>query len=248
MSIQNIYRFITVTLVLLYANGICAQNSNYSELLETIGIFYYSPFYHEEQLVRRSVKLDGFIDDVPIKVLIHGYIASRYHSSIEPIKKAYLSAGNVNLMIVDWSQASYQMYDVSRRLTSQVALRIAQILDAYLQANNIDSGLVQIIGHSLGAHIAGNVGRSMKSRVGRITGLDPAAPLYLKWSYDAIRITDAPFVDIIHTNGERLGESWARGHADFYPNFGIVSQPGCEQKDVSTLCTYFLIKILIFNF
>lgn len=44
----------------------------------------------------------------------------------------------------------------------------------------------------------------------RITGLDPAAPLYLKWSYDAIRISDAPFVDIIHTNGERLGESWAR--------------------------------------
>lgn len=44
----------------------------------------------------------------------------------------------------------------------------------------------------------------------RITGLDPAAPLYLKWSYDAIRKTDAPFVDVIHTNGERLGEAWAR--------------------------------------
>lgn len=44
----------------------------------------------------------------------------------------------------------------------------------------------------------------------RVTGLDPAAPLYLKWSYDAIRKTDAPFVDIIHTNGERLGEAWAR--------------------------------------
>lgn len=28
-----------------------------------------------------------------------------------------------------------------------------------------------------------------------------------------------------------------RGHVDFYPNFGIVSQPGCEQKDVLTLCT-----------
>lgn len=44
----------------------------------------------------------------------------------------------------------------------------------------------------------------------RITGLDPAAPLYIKWSYDAIRKADAPFVDIIHTNGERLGEAWAR--------------------------------------
>lgn len=111
--------------------------------------------------------MDGFIDDVPIKVLIHGYIASRYHSSIEPIKRAYLTAGNVNLMIVDWSQASYQMYEVSRRLTSQVALRIARTLDGFLQTNNIDSDLVHLIGHSLGAHVAGIVGRSMKSRVGR---------------------------------------------------------------------------------
>lgn len=106
-------------------------------------------------MLHRSTKLDGFLDDVPIKVLIHGYIASRYHSSIEPIKKAYLNAGNVNLMIVDWSQASYQMYEVSRSLTSQVAIRIARILDEFLQINDIDSGLVHLVGHSLGAHVAG---------------------------------------------------------------------------------------------
>lgn len=29
-----------------------------------------------------------------------------------------------------------------------------------------------------------------------ITGLDPAAPLYLKSSHDAIKPSDAPFVDI----------------------------------------------------
>lgn len=127
----------------------------------------YCSFYHEEQLVHRSVRLDGFLDDVPIKVLIHGYIASRYHTSIEPIKKAYLSAGNVNLMIVDWSQASYQMYDVSRGLTSHVAIRVAKILDEFIMGNNVDSGLIHLVGHSLGAHIAGNIGRNMNSRVGR---------------------------------------------------------------------------------
>lgn len=124
-------------------------------------------FYHEEQMVQRNAKLNGFIEDVPIKVLIHGYIASRYHTSIEPIKQAYLSAGNVNLIIVDWSQASYQMYDVSRALTSQVAKRIAEILNKFLQENNISADLVHLIGHSLGAHIAGNVGRTLSMPVGR---------------------------------------------------------------------------------
>lgn len=104
------------------------------------------------------------------------------------------------------------MYDVSRTLTSQVAYRVSEILEQFINENDIDRGLVHLIGHSLGAHIAGNVGRymSLKGSLGRITGLDPAAPLYIKWSYDAIQITDASFVDIMHTNGEGLGEIWAR--------------------------------------
>lgn len=102
------------------------------------------------------------------------------------------------------------MYDVSRTLTSQVAHRVSEILERFITENKIDRGLVHLIGHSLGAHIAGNAGRYMGGSLGRITGLDPAAPLYIKWSYDAIQITDAKFVDIIHTNGEGLGEIWAR--------------------------------------
>lgn len=161
-------------------------------------------------MLQRNVKLEGFLDETPIKVLIHGYIASKYHYSIAPVKNAYLSAGNVNLIIVDWSQASYQMYDLSRQLTSRVAYRVAEILQRYLDENNIDYGLVHVIGHSLGAHIAGNVGRQMSGSLGRVTGLDPAAPLYIKFSEDAIKISDASFVDIIHTNGDALGEMWAR--------------------------------------
>lgn len=45
MMSRNIYGFITFAMVLLHSGDpICAQNdSNYSQLLETIGIFYYSP-------------------------------------------------------------------------------------------------------------------------------------------------------------------------------------------------------------
>lgn len=70
-------------------------------------------------------------------------------------------------MIVDWSQASYQLYDVSRHITTQVAFRIAQMLDDFLQGNSINGSSVHLIGHSLGAHIAGNIGRMMTERVGR---------------------------------------------------------------------------------
>lgn len=92
---------------------------------------------------------------------------------------------------------------------------------------------VHIIGHSLGAQIAGFAGNNLGGRVGRITGLDPAKPLfeslvnlennkpeYLDWN-------DALFVDVIHTCAGTLGFVSAVGHVDFYPNGGTATQPGC---------------------
>lgn len=176
MKSMNLVRLLFVLIVSNACNAADGEQ-DYSPLLETIGLYFYSPyvfvsqwngiqtnisfiifftlrcfarFYHEEQMIQKNIKLDGFLDELPVKVLIHGYIASRYHASIAPIKNAYLSAGNVNLIIVDWSQASYQMYGVSRTLTSQVAHRVSEILERFIKENEIDRGLIHLIGHSLG--------------------------------------------------------------------------------------------------
>lgn len=69
---------------------------------------------------------------------------------------------------------------------------------------------IHLIGHSLGAHIAGNVGKYFNGNIQRITGLDPANPLFFQLSTDSIHHTDATFVDIIHTCGNILGEIWPR--------------------------------------
>lgn len=95
---------------------------------------------------------------------------------------------------------------------------------------------VHIIGHSLGAHIAGNAARYFGGNIGRVTGLDPAGPLFLPTARDAIWPMDAQFVDIIHTCVGILGETEPRGHVDIYPNFGVPSQPGCSSLDLLTAC------------
>jgi len=67
-----------------------------------------------------------------------------------------------------------------------------------------------------------------------VLGLDPAYPLF--WiSFLSRRIgkNDAKFVDIIHTNGGRLGMPDVLGHIDFFPNGG-KQQPGCTLKDWRT--------------
>jgi len=85
-------------------------------------------------------------------------------------------------------------------------------------------------GHSLGAHVAGNAGHATTSgKLSRVTGLDPALPGFHMLSSEKTRLdpTDAVFVDIIHSCGGVLGFLQPLGKADFYPNAGTAVQPGC---------------------
>ena len=105
---------------------------------------------------------------------------------------------------------------------------------------------MHLIGFSLGAHIAGFTGSELNGTIARITGLDPAAPLFEGYP-ERVRLdsTDAQFVDVIHTNGDGflrggLGSFQAMGHVDYYPNGGR-SQVGCNSVlmgAISDLLTY----------
>ncbi|KAI5640412.1 lipase domain-containing protein [Phthorimaea operculella] len=104
----------------------------------------------------------------------------------------------------------------------------------FLVSRGLDLGKTHFVGHSLGAQAAGVAGSQLKSgRVSRITGLDPALPLFhglpLEQRLDK---SDAEFVDVIHTDGGIFGINHPLGHADFYPNGGISPQPGCELEVV----------------
>uniref|UniRef100_A0AAV2JLF8 Triacylglycerol lipase n=1 Tax=Knipowitschia caucasica TaxID=637954 RepID=A0AAV2JLF8_KNICA len=92
-----------------------------------------------------------------------------------------------------------------------------------------------LIGHSVGAHAAGDVGRRIKGIL-RITGLDPTEPYFQGTDPELhLDVTDAAFVDVIHTDGAPfssslgLGMSEPMGHADFYPNGG-EKMPGCKSN------------------
>merc|ERR1712116_121257 len=86
---------------------------------------------------------------------------------------------------------------------------------------------------SAGTHVVGGGSAALKSgRVPRITGLDPGR--YPTYNSDIeLDITDADFVEIVHTNGgtdlDDRAIFDAIGHVDFYANGGH-HQPGCEDS------------------
>lgn len=87
-----------------------------------------------------------------------------------------------------------------------------------------------MIGHSLGAQVAGFAGKELQKLIGKyfqIIGLDPAGPFFgLNSCSQRICETDAYYVQIIHTSVP-LGTERTLGTIDFYMNNGIF-QPGCN--------------------
>ena len=95
------------------------------------------------------------------------------------------------------------------------------------------------VGHSLGAHVLGIAGRNSSKSFDRITGLDPAGPLFEKVHQDKrLHKEDATMVDVIHTDGyskqrvyigvNHYGTLIPLGTIDFYPNYGY-QQPGASK-------------------
>ncbi|GAB0086694.1 pancreatic lipase-related protein 2 [Sergentomyia squamirostris] len=206
--------------------------------LETVGIYFSSPFLKKETRIHPEDPLPhGFNSSLPVKVVIHGWMGNKNHITIDPVKNAYLAQLCCNVITVNWEDGAMQNYDLSRYMVDIVGQKVGELLHNFFTRTNISSGDVHILGHSLGAHIAGNIGKYFNGTIGRITALDPAGPLFKLKSTDACSSKDAIFVDAIHTDVGILGEKTRRGHVDFYPNRGFPPQPGCYLLDILTFST-----------
>lgn len=144
---------------------------------------------------------------------------------------------NCNVLVADWQpRAAFPNYARAASSSALVGVLLSMLLQKMIQISNcsLHPSNVHIIGFSLGAHAAGVCGRHFLNHtdfpLGRITGLDPAGPLFER-SNMSLSQDDAEFVDVIHTNAGKLSEgklglNKSIGHVDFYPNGG-TDQPGC---------------------
>ncbi|XP_063241618.1 inactive pancreatic lipase-related protein 1-like [Bacillus rossius redtenbacheri] len=178
----------------------------------------------------QTLKSAGFDPRKDLKVVVHGWKSSGDSRTVGGIKDAYLEADDVNVVVVDWSRlASNIVYYYPASNTKPVGRRIADLVRT-LEAAGAERRRTHLVGHSLGAHVVGYAGQALRpDKVARVTGLDPALPLFQYWAGPEDRLDqgDAEFVDVIHTCSNVLGYGSPVGHADFYPNGGSTFQPGC---------------------
>ncbi|CAF5228785.1 unnamed protein product, partial [Rotaria magnacalcarata] len=109
-----------------------------------------------------------------------------------------------NVIFVDWSKTNHFPYTQATANTQMVGAEVSLLISELIANHGADPQLIHLIGHSLGAHAAGYAESRIVPRVSRIMGLDPAGP-YFEWTDPLVRLdpTDAQFVDVIHTDGQR---------------------------------------------
>lgn len=94
---------------------------------------------------------------------------------------------------------------------------------------------MECLGFSVGAHIAGFIGKQLQIenggiQVARISALDPARPMFEHpevAEMSRLAPLDAQHVDVYHSNILVYGFTAPIGTIDFYINGGLV-QPGCN--------------------
>ncbi|KAB0403305.1 hypothetical protein E2I00_000940 [Balaenoptera physalus] len=120
---------------------------------------------------------------------------------MEDLVEGLLSVDDMNVVVVDWNQgATTVIYNHASRKTRKVAIVLKEFIDQMLaEGASLDD--IYMIGVSLGAHVAGFVGKMYNGQLGRITGLDPAGPLFNgRPPEDRLDPGDAQFVDVIHSD------------------------------------------------
>lgn len=83
---------------------------------------------------------------------------------------AYLDTTQVNVFGLDYRNITSQFYPFAVADISTIGKFVANILDDMVK-NGVNPKKIHIIGHSLGAELGGSIGRQMKVRIGRITGV-----------------------------------------------------------------------------
>lgn len=160
----------------------------------------------------------------PLVIFFHGFTDDPTLFNFTAVNEAFQSKGHCNILALDASPLIRYLYLRSSTYVRYIGEKLGATLAALVKSGQ-DHKNIHLVGHSLGAHIAGFAGKAFHSitgtLIGRISGLDPAGPSFSHTDKNLrLAATDAEFVDVIHTNGGMYGMTSPVGHVDFFPNGG----------------------------
>jgi len=248
----------TIVLGLLCWASSPAQAQTISKNVNDLKYFYFPSASQKVEIAynnANSLIASNLRANTKTTVIIDGFLSDSTSPCSILTKDTYSSRGG-NVIVLDWGRLSGSGLTLGNPLqtasayisalgnVAPVGVRVAEFLNFLRENKQIQFNDITIVGHSLGAHIAGAAGRNVKSKYGgtvaRVVGLDPAGN-FLGMQVDPskrLQKGDASFVDIYHSNRGTLGDSdQDTADVNVYLNGGN-NQPGCEEADNAGFAGY----------
>jgi pimeloyl-ACP methyl ester carboxylesterase len=186
-----------------------------------------------------SVRNSQFAAAQGVRFIIHGWNSNRNTAMNNFMRNDFLALANHNVIVVDWGAgAQTPNYLTARNRVGDVGAAVARMMDELVGAGLSAFSRINVVGHSLGGHVAGFSGkRATRGRIQALFATDPAGPLFsLNDPANRLAAGDAVYTEAIHTNAGVLGFDAPITHAAFYPNWG-TTQPGCG-TDATGACAH----------
>ncbi|XP_039284253.1 pancreatic triacylglycerol lipase isoform X1 [Nilaparvata lugens] len=146
-------------------------------------LFTSDPHTYEELITGNisSVTNSSFDFAKETKILVHGWLSSAFSDFSYEMLSAILQNKNCNVIIVEWP--SVALYTVARKRVNKVASELSRFLDFLIDEVHVNVSTVHVLGHSLGAHVAGIAGGQMNStKLPRITGRSPMMDYFMSFN------------------------------------------------------------------
>ncbi|XP_058467024.1 lipase member H-like [Malaya genurostris] len=184
-----------------------------------------------------SITNSNFNAEHPTRFTIHGWNGNGNDPSSTVVRNSFISAGDFNVINVEWSVAAVTPNYVSaRNAVGPAGTGVGLLIDELIAHAGASLDDIYVSGFSLGAHVAGNAGKYHNGNINTIIAIDPAGPLFSSGQEDAVSPEDGQYVETIMTNAGVAGANIPLGQANFYPNGGR-RQPGCG-TDINGSCAH----------
>ncbi|XP_066457486.1 inactive pancreatic lipase-related protein 1-like isoform X2 [Eleutherodactylus coqui] len=165
--------------------------------------------------------------------IIHGYLEKGDDPWLKTVCKNILMKEDMNCVCVDWRRGASSIYTRAINNVQVVGAEIAFFINTTMKEYNCSLTKIHMIGHSLGAHAAGEAGKR-RPGIEKMTILDAAGPGFSNETDEVVvNPSVARFVVALHTDAGTLGLGTERliGHKDFFLNGG-KHMTGCDGSQI----------------
>lgn len=185
-----------------------------------------------------SIHNSAFNPNHLTKITVHGWNGGPTSRVNGNVHGALFEIGDFNCITMDWSAgAGTNNYIAARNRVGESGVVAANLLRMINRETGQSFADMSAIGHSLGGHVVGFIGKNLNAELGSVVALDPALPLFsIDAPHGRTDANDAVYVEVLLTNAGLLGFDLPIGDSNFYPNWGST-QPGCG-VDITGNCAH----------